>query len=167
MKHNINLLFLVAFLLIVSATKADQLTITFTNPVPTAPVNCGDTWSEQGVNMEFENSIDYCGFNYGNGSINFEAGVFYVDLSELGRINTIAVSYIYKCCTDINFCYNDNLIVSETIPHTYPNTFINYQFTNNDNNSINMMKIINHEVGGTILDITIDLLWCNYDFTKW
>jgi len=52
MKHNINLLFLVTFLLIVFTSKADQLTITFTNPVPAIPINCGDVWSEQGVGME-------------------------------------------------------------------------------------------------------------------
>ena len=158
MKHKINLLLLVAGVFFIFTSKADQLTITFTNPAPAAPVNCGDTWSEQGVEMEITISdYDNCNFDYGNGNLNLDCGELKLDLSELGTINTISTSYLYVCCTYFKYYNGNNLTYSEFVGEYNNGVLIIREFVNENNDLIDSMTINSLcDGGGTVLDITID-----------
>lgn len=154
MKHIYNLLLFTTFLLCALSCKADQLTITFTNPVPTTPVNCGDTWSEQGVEMEILNNCN--GLNYGNGNLSLDWGNLKIDLSNLGIVNKVSIGFLVGCFMEFRF-YN----VASTIHYefkNYPNdTFNLYEFTNDEYSQIEYLEIRPEECWGTTLfDITID-----------
>jgi len=155
MKHIYNLLLLTAFLLAVLNGKADQLTITFTNPVPAAPVNCGDTWSEQGVEMEVITPFGNCNFDYGNGNLNLHS-ILQVDLFDLGIVNTVTISFFVGCCINFEFLSGTTSIHQESKCYDF-NSFNLYEFINDDYDSIEYLEINPNECPGTILfDITID-----------
>jgi len=152
MKHINNLLLLTAFLLSVLNCKADQLTITFINPVPAAPVNCGDTWSEQGVDMEIGCSNG--NFNYGNGNLYIPNETFKINLSNLGIVNNITISILYICCIEFNYYQENNVFHNESL---YPgDSFQIYEFANQNNEWIDYLELRPLDGGGTIFDITID-----------
>jgi len=156
MKHKINLLLLVVGVLFILTSKADQLTITFTNPAPTAPVNCGDTWSEQGIEMEVTPLGNYyCAFNYGNGNIYFAEVAFKIDLTSFGLINKVTISYQYPYFINFNY-YNSNVLLFSETPNHNSNTFVIHEYNNTTNEIIEYLEIVSSEPGPTLFDITID-----------
>jgi len=156
MKHNYNLLLVISFLLFVVNCKADQLTITFTNPVPAAPVNCSDAWTEQGLEMEVTPLGNYyCAFNYGNGNIYFAEVAFKIDLTSFGLINKITVSYQYPYFINFNY-YNSNVLLFSETPNHNSNTFVIHEYNNTTNEIIEYLEIVSSEPGPKLFDITID-----------
>jgi len=155
MNHIFNLCLIVTCLLIVFTSKADQLTITFTNPVPVAPINCNDTWSEQGVEMEITND---CYFDYGNGYIDLYHGILKIDLSNVGIVNKISFS-ILNTCYEIGFKYYDgnDLIYTEYLDNENNGNLIIYEFENINSAWIEFLNIILSDCNKvTLFDLTID-----------
>ena len=154
MKHKINLLLLVAGVFFIFTSKADQITITFTNPVPAAPVNCGDTWSEQGIDMEISNSCN--GLNCGNGNLGLNWGTLRVDLSDLGIVHKVSVSFLVGCCMYFKFTDGTTILEQESECYTHQ-SFNLYEFTNDNHEWIEYFEISPDECNGTtLLDITFD-----------
>jgi len=148
MKHNINLLLLVVGVLFIFTSKADQLTITFTNPVPDPPVNCGDIWSEQGIEM------DACSFSYGNGNLSLNNGDLNLYFSDIGLINKITLSIIVDfCCTSLT-AYNWGSFVQNDVLNGN-GTLELYEFENQNSEIIDQFSIY-AEGNVLIFDITID-----------
>jgi len=161
MKRINNLFLLTAFLLSILDCKADQLTITFTNPVPAAPVNCGDTWSEQGVNMEIPN-YPFCNnyqFNYGNGNILVgpigSTGTMRIDLTTFGIINNISFSIQFVRCLIFNYYSNGQIVYTEEECNS-SGIFDNHTYNNPNYLPFDYLEIIANDGGGTLYDITID-----------
>jgi len=159
MKHIYNLFSLSVFLLCLSNSKADQLTITFTNPVPAAPVNCGDSWSEQGIEMTVVQTWSDCNgsvLDYGNGNLTLYFAKLIVDLSSLGNINSISASILTGCHDEVNIISDNEILENETILGSQQ-TFFLYEFNNENSAVIESLEIINVEcLGAVLFDITID-----------
>jgi len=142
---NITLLITFALLFTFQTSLADQLTITFTNPVPTAPTNCGDTWSEQGI------EINACNFTYGNGNLNFNNGSFNLYMLNLGLINKITFGIIInECCSEFSFYSGNTQIHYEIVGQSSI-----YEFENINNDVIDRVHFFG-ETNVIVLDITID-----------
>ena len=160
MKHNFNLLLLVVGVLFIFTSKGDQLTITFTNPVPDSPVNCSDIWSEQGIDMELTYWSGSCGgsgpYSYGNGNLTLRHSKLRLDLSTFGNINNISISMLTGCHDEIELISGDSVIVSETILGE-DQTFYLYEFNNVNSETLTFLEVSNVECDSAVLfDITID-----------
>lgn len=128
---------------------ADQLTINFENFVPNVPTTCNETWSENGIEMEFikiDNSINYCGwFDFNNSSVDFGSSnmALKTDLSSMDIISQI----IFLIADDAGCGSNSGFTTIEFYLYgNLVNTFIS------NNQSLNPEFVIFNNDNGLIFD---------------
>lgn len=164
---NTTLLIVITTIITFQITFADQLTINFENFVPNVPTTCNETWSENGIEMEFikiDNSINYCGwFYFNNSSVDFGSSnmALKIDLSSIDFISQI----IFLIADDAG-CGGTNEITGFTTIKFYldgnlVNTFISNNqsispefviFNNNDGLIFDEMHISNNACEGAEID---------------
>lgn len=82
---------------------AEQVTVTFMNPVPSGPTGtCGQSWSENGIPLKIINAAGYggpvCNVTYGGGNLILQEGsALSIDLSSLGIINSVKTQFVCNC----------------------------------------------------------------------
>jgi len=113
---------------VISNLSADVAIVTFENPIPSAPEECFDTWSENGVDMTMVEVMGggSCFFEYtGVGELWLFPSGFSLDLSPFPNINQIQITYTDFCgngCTsgtitdfagNVVFSYGNSVIGSQ------------------------------------------------------
>jgi len=164
-----------ALLLSAQLSFSTQLVISFDNANPTFPVNCGDSWSEEGIDLQIENDFNpnFCNFYFNSNILTLSSAQLLLDFSNLGTINQIEVDIIPSCGDLFNKQLNSNstnktyqgqdacinlefyegLNVVSTISCTSNYTTETLVFENTSNFNIDNMKV--KSLGGEILQIKI------------
>jgi len=174
-KLTLVLLIISLFILKIQLSNAAQLVIGFDAADPAFPTACGDSWSEDGINLQIENYSNpaYCNFSF-NGLLTISSAQLLLDFSNLGTINKIEADVIASCGDLLNqqfnsnssnktyqkqnFCMHLEIFAGVDIVSTI-NCNSNYiaetlVFENTNNSPIDNMKLKSY--GGEILQIRID-----------
>jgi len=160
---NTTLLITITAIITFQIALADQLTINFENFVPDVPTTCNETWSENGIEMEFikiDNSLNYCGwFSFNNSNVYFGNSnmALKTDLSSMDFISQI----IFLIADDPG-CAGDGLTTIEFyLEGNLVNTFISNNqsfnpefviFNNDDGLIFNEMQISTNACEGVKID---------------
>ena len=159
MKHKINLLIAILFYSSISFSQTQQLTISFENPIPNTPTGCNDIWSENGVEMEFTTSAQFCSAYYGNSKVNVGFGTsLLVDLSSFGLVESITfyVENDIGCSsnygkTTYDFYLNGEIVTTTTSSAPYDG-FWQYTFNNYNSLFFDELLISNYDCEGGQID---------------
>ncbi len=164
MKNLLSTLLLLIYVFVLSlpnlTAQAIQITIDFTNPVPTAPTACDQTWTEEGIEIFASNLNDYgCdNFSYpGTGGISLSPGALTFDLFGLGNIISISGTVTNLCgqaaCSSISY-YEGTTVVGFSYVSTGVTTPYDFTYQNTAENHID--KAIFLTENGILNNITIE-----------
>jgi len=130
-----------AFLCLVSilfvSNLSSQTTISFNNPIPSAPSSCNDSWTESGVPQQLvpiPPALD-CFFDYSSGDLWLFPARLVLDLSGAPNITSIEIDLIDWCgvaCTTAEFFESGNSVGTLANTTTGVNETMVYNNTNLD-----------------------------------
>jgi hypothetical protein len=140
-------LFTISFFFSIAILSA-QTVISFNNPMPAAPVNCNDSWSESGVQQELVPipPSSTCSFDYSGGDLWLFPAKLRLFLSTFSNITTIEIDLIDWCdqgCTVVNFL-DSNMVVA-MVSNDSINTAETIVFNNTSMINIDEMTIQSFE----------------------
>ena len=118
-------------------TNLSSQTISFVNPVPSAPSLCNDTWTESSVPQQLvpiPPSLS-CSFDYSGGDLWLFPARLVLDLSSIANISRIEIELIDWCgigCTTAEFFESGSTVGSLANTTTSTSETMIYNNTNGD-----------------------------------
>lgn len=125
-----------------------QIIVGFDNPVPAAPTNCNEAWTESSIPQTIIPIPPgtSCGFDYSSSDLWLFSGRLVLDLSSVSNITSIAIELIDWCdlgCSDAEFLVGGSVVGTAT--NTTSNVAETIVYNNTAMDAIDEMTIESFE----------------------